>query len=298
MNTRPDVDVVVTAFDCTEAALSETVLHILEQSLNNLRVLVVFDGQDGRLAEALARSAMGDPRVVPVPYLAEKVGISGMREAALKVSVAPAVMFVNVLSLLYMHACKSLLLEIEETGADFAVGQVGRCPPRRKKIRYPSVRLFGDRVTIDGVERKPAFLTDGFVENKLFRRGFIDEHQLEFDHALREPDRLFAVEAYLASKRFAVVPWPIVRQTADVSGTKEGRAGLDSFAARLAAERRAMEFLRGEGLGRLAPRLIRRFLRAELAPMLRGFPGSPTSGWPSSSGSRVTTSTVFRGRWF
>ena len=143
---------------------------------------------------------------MPVPYLSDEVGLSGMREAALNVSVAPAVMFVNVLSLLYMHACKSLLLEIEETGADFAVGQVGRCPPRRKKIRYPSARLFGDRMTIDGVERTPAFLTDGFVENKLFRRDFINEHQLAFDRALREPDRLFAIEAYLASKRVAVVP--------------------------------------------------------------------------------------------
>ena len=124
---------------------------------------------------------------MPVPYLSDEVGLSGMREAALNVSVAPAVMFVNVLSLLYMHACKSLLLEIEETGADFAVGQVGRCPPRRKKIRYPSARLFCDRMTIDGVERKPAFLTDGFVENKLFRRDFITEHQLAFDRALRDP---------------------------------------------------------------------------------------------------------------
>ena len=39
-----------------------------------------------------------------------------------------------------------------------------------------------------------------------------------------------------------------------------------------------MAFLRGEGLGRLEPRLIRRFLRAELAPMLRRLPGSPASG--------------------
>ncbi|WP_371780805.1 CDP-glycerol glycerophosphotransferase family protein [Streptosporangium subroseum] len=272
MNTRPDVDVVVTAFDCTETALVETVRHVLDQSLNNLRVLAAFDGEDGRLAEALARLAGEDPRVVPVPYLSNEVGLSGMREAALKVSVAPAVMFVNVLSLLYMHACKSLLLEIEETGADFAVGQVGRCPPRRKKIRYPSARLFCDRMTIDGVERKPAFLTDGFVENKLFRRDFINEHQLAFDRALRDPDRLFAIEAYLASKRVAVVPWPVVRQTAEIAGTKTGRNGLDAFAARLAAERRAMAFLRGEGLGRLEPRLIRRFLRAELAPMLRRLP--------------------------
>lgn len=57
MNTRPDVDVVVTAFDCTETALVETVRHVLDQSLNNLRVLAAFDGEDGRLAEALARLA-------------------------------------------------------------------------------------------------------------------------------------------------------------------------------------------------------------------------------------------------
>ena len=102
------------------------------------------------------------------------------------------------------HACKSLLTEIERTGADFVSGQISRLYESSGRLEpyYPT--LFARRRVVAGIGEEPELFLDSFTTNKLYDVRFLQGRRaaLPRGHPLRGPPlRRRAVRAWPAGSR-------------------------------------------------------------------------------------------------
>ncbi|MFF0307320.1 CDP-glycerol glycerophosphotransferase family protein [Streptosporangium sp. NPDC004379] len=262
---------------CDDAArLPRAVRSVLDQSLRNLEVVIVDDAStDGtdRVARELQRE---DPRVRYLRRDVNSGGCGAPRNQGTAAARAPFVMFLDSDDRLTRHACKSMLLEAERTGADFVTGQISRLYEASGRTRpyYPD--LFARRRTVEGIAREPEMFLDSFSTNKLYRAELL--RRLPFREDLHYEDHVFSAELYCAARRFAVVPW-VVYLWHRVPAGGPGRPSIslritdmDNVRHRVRAARLSDDVLRGNGLDDLVPDRRRRFLRQDLRVYLDPLP--------------------------
>ncbi|GIH27788.1 hypothetical protein Aph01nite_60980 [Acrocarpospora phusangensis] len=238
---------------------------MLGQTLRNLEVIVVDDA-----------SADGTERVVRrlpgVRYLRRERNSGGCgapRNDGIDAARAPFIMFLDSDDELPRHACKSLLTEIERTGADFVAGQISRVyePGGKSERYYPS--LFTPRRVVDGIRAEPELFQDGFATNKMYRVDFLRRHQLRFREDLHHEDHVFTADLYAAAERFAIVPWVVYhwRRAGSLNLREPANARR-----RVAAAGAADEILRRHGMADLVAARQLRFVRQDLRVYLNGLP--------------------------
>ncbi|WP_433222692.1 CDP-glycerol glycerophosphotransferase family protein [Microtetraspora malaysiensis] len=270
MAVRPDVTVVVIAYnDATR--LPRAVGSLLRQSLHNLEIVVVDDGS----TDDTARVVRDMPGVRYVRRGTNSGGCGAPRNAGMDAARAPYVMFLDSDDELPRHACKSLLTEIERTGADFVTGQISRLFERSGSMSpyYPS--LFRRRRVVPGIAADPAMFLDGFSTNKLYRLDFLREHGLRFREDLFYEDHVFTAELYRASRRFAVVPWPVYlwhRSDGGDPSISLRLGAVENIRHRVAAAEAADRVLRQGGLPELVPKRQHRFIVQDLRVYLNALP--------------------------
>lgn len=270
----PDCSVVVITYN-DAARLPRAVRSVLGQSLRNVEVVVVDDaGTDGteRVVRRLQRE---DPRV---RYLRREVNSGGCgapRNDGVAAARAPYVMFLDSDDELTRHACKSMLLEAERTGADFVTGQISRFYDRSGKTRRYYPELFTRRRTVEGIAREPEMFLDSFSTNKLYRAEML--RRLPFREDLHYEDHVFTTELYCAARRFAVVPWVVyLWHRAEESESRLSISlnigEMDNVRQRIRAARLSDDILRENGFGHLVTARQRRFVRQDLRVYLNPLP--------------------------
>ncbi|MGA4540821.1 bifunctional glycosyltransferase/CDP-glycerol:glycerophosphate glycerophosphotransferase [Uniformispora flossi] len=249
----PDVSVTIIAYNDAER-LPRAVESVCNQTLRNVEVIIADDcstDDTEQVARALARK---DPRVRYERLARNSGGCSAPRNRGIAVSRAPYLMFLDSDDALPRHACKSMLLAIEETGADFVTGEVERIYENSKRapgLWYP--HLFTTRATYDGIAENPEMFFDHLSTNKIYRRDFIEKHALRFPEGIHYEDQLFSAQAFTLAERFAVVPWVIYSwylsdDTANLS-ISNSRHKMKNVADRLKVARMVDEFLADESVG-------------------------------------------------
>jgi CDP-glycerol glycerophosphotransferase len=275
-HTVPDVCVTIIVYNDAER-LPRAVRSVLGQSLRNLEVIIADDcSTDGtqRVAEQLAAS---DSRVRYVRLPENSGGCSAPRNAGIRASRAPYLMFLDSDDELPYHACKSMLLAIEATGADFVTGEVERLYEEtgRTGLWYPD--LFTERRTFDGLRECPQMLFDHLSTNKIYTREFIDTHALTFPEGMHYEDQLFSARAYCLAKRFAVVPWVMYRwrfvDDPDNQSISNSRHRIENVADRVKAARLVDAFMAESGNADLKPDKDYKFLKHDFRLYLGDLPG-------------------------
>ncbi|MFI6506670.1 CDP-glycerol glycerophosphotransferase family protein [Streptosporangium sp. NPDC050855] len=266
--------VVITYNDATR--LPRAVRSVLRQSLRGVEVIIVDDAStDGTepVARALQRE---DPRV---RYLRTEVNSGGCgtpRNRGVASARAPYVMFLDSDDELTRHACKSLLLEIERTGADFVTGQISRLYERTGKTARYYPALFARRRTVEGIAQEPEMFLDSFSTNKLYRAELL--RQVPFPEDIHYEDHVFSTALYCAARRFAVVPWVVyLWHRAAAGGETRPSISLSltemaNVRSRIQAARMSDDILRENGLGHLVHERQRRFVRQDLRVYLNPLP--------------------------
>ncbi|MGW4663887.1 bifunctional glycosyltransferase/CDP-glycerol:glycerophosphate glycerophosphotransferase [Streptosporangium sandarakinum] len=271
----PDCSVVV--ITCDDAArLPRAVGSVLGQSLRNIEVIIVDDAStDGteRVARELQRA---DARVRYLRRDVNSGGCGAPRNQGVAAARARHVVFLDSDDRLTRHACKSMLLEAERTGADFVTGQISRLYEASGRTRPYYPHLFARRRTVEGIAREPEMFLDSFSTNKLYRAELL--RRLPFREDLHYEDHVFSAELYCAARRFAVVPW-VVYLWHRVPTGDPGKPSIslrvtdmDNVRHRVRAARLSDDVLRGNGLGDLVPDRRRRFLRQDLRVYLDPLP--------------------------
>ncbi|MHA7961640.1 bifunctional glycosyltransferase/CDP-glycerol:glycerophosphate glycerophosphotransferase [Streptomyces sp. L500] len=272
----PEVSVVVIVHN-DAGRLPRAVRSVLGQSLRHLEAIVVDDCSTDDTPRVARELAAGDPRVRLLRLPVNSGGCGAPRNAGLAAARAPYVMFLDSDDELPYHACKTLLLTAEETGADLVTGEVTRIfeESGTTALWYPE--LFGDARLVAGLRAAPEYLLDHLSTNKLYRAAFLARHGLRFPEDLHYEDQLFTAQALTLARSFAVVPWPVYtwRLAGDPAtgpSISSSRHKLRNVADRVAVARRVDAFLEESGHADLRPAKDAKFLRHDLRLHLGDLP--------------------------
>ncbi|WP_248965904.1 bifunctional glycosyltransferase/CDP-glycerol:glycerophosphate glycerophosphotransferase [Sphaerisporangium perillae] len=272
---QPDVSVVLITFN-DSARLPRAIASVLNQSLRNLELIVVDDASTDDTADVMAR--FGDPRVRYIRRETNSGHCGAPRNAGLDAAQAPHVMFLDSDDELTRHACKSLLAEVERTGADFVTGQISRLfeATGRTQRYYPS--LFRPRRVVEGIRAEPRLFLDGFATNKLYRTAFLRENGLRFAENIHYEDHVFTAALYCAARRFAVVPWVVYlwRRAVEPTSISLSLTGMDNIRHRVRAAQIGDAILRDNGCSDLVAHRQQRFLTQDLRVYLNRLPHHTT----------------------
>lgn len=262
---NPNVAVIVICYN-DAARLPRAVASATAQSLANLEVIIVDDYSTDDTAEVAARLAAKDGRVRYHRLPANSGGCSAPRNAGIELARAPYVMFLDSDDELPRDACRSLARVLDETGADFVSGRVERYYAFENSTRWWYQNLFQERRVIEGIRAAPEYLFDHLSTNKMYRRDFIERHQLRFPLGVHWEDQLWSAQAYCLAERFAVVPWPAYKwwhagQGTSISSSTQSLTGLVD---RITVARLVDDFLVRSGNGDLRVDKDFKFLRHDL----------------------------------
>ncbi|GHC69851.1 bifunctional glycosyltransferase/CDP-glycerol:glycerophosphate glycerophosphotransferase [Streptomyces cinnamoneus] len=272
----PDVSVVVIVHNDAER-LPRAVRSVLGQSLRRLDVVVVDDcSADGSYGVARTLAA-ADPRVRCLRLPVNSGGCGAPRNAGLDAARSPYVMFLDSDDELPYHACKSLLLAAEESGADFVTGEVTRLfeETGTAGLWYPE--LFTDARLVEGIHSAPEYFLDHLSTNKIYRADFLARHDLRFPEHLHYEDQLFSARAFTLARAFAVVPWPVYTwhlagDPAAGPSISSSRHKIQNVRDRITVAGLIDAFLEESGNAGLRPAKDAKFLRHDLRLYLGDLP--------------------------
>ncbi|SNT04006.1 CDP-glycerol glycerophosphotransferase [Streptosporangium subroseum] len=259
-----------------DARLPRAVRSVLGQSLRNLEVVIVDDASTDDTERVAGELQREDHRIRYLRRDVNSGGCGAPRNDGVEAARAPYIMFLDSDDELPRHACKSMVLEIERTDADFVTGQISRLYEWNGKTRAYYPELFARRRTVEGISEAPEMFLDSFSTNKLYRAELI--RRLPFREDLYYEDHVFTAELYCAARRFAVVPWVVYLWHRAV---EEGDSRLsislsiremDNVRQRIRAARLSDAILRDNGLAHLVPERQRRFVRQDLRVYLNPLP--------------------------
>lgn len=269
----PDCTVVVITYNDARR-LPRAVRSVLGQTLRDLEVIISDDASTDDTPRVAAELAASDPRVRYLRREHNSGGCGAPRNDGLDAAAAPYVMFLDSDDELPRHACKSLLAEIERTGAEFVSGQISRLYEWNGRLHpyYPS--LFARRRVVGGIREEPALFLDSFSTNKLYDVRFLRETGVRFPEEIHYEDHVFAAGLYAHARRFAIVPWVVYHWHRERGGSSISLSikDMENVRHRVIAARRSDDVLRRHGLAGLVPDRQYRFLRQDLRVYLNPLP--------------------------
>lgn len=263
MPAAPEVSVVVITYNDAKN-LPRAVRSVLRQSLRNVEVIVSDDcsrDDTPRVAQALVAA---DPRVRYTRLERNSGGCGVPRNEGLRHARAPFVMFLDSDDELERHACYNLLRMAVEEKCDVVSGLCRRYHVESDSWTSWYKELYQERRVIEDLEGEPRFLFDSISTNKLYRRSFLDEHDLAFPERVKYEDLQFTARLYALVGRFGVIPetvyhWRIYHEDVRRTITHE-RSTPANLADRLHAIDVARGILVEHGKPVLLQSLTRKFL--------------------------------------
>lgn len=274
---RPTVEVSVVVIGYNDRAnLPRAIKSVQAQTLRHLEIIVVDDASTDGSAEVAEQIAEKDARIRVVRLPTNSGGCSAPRNAGLGLARAPYVMFLDSDDVYDRHACKLLLLTAERTGADLVSGQVQRVHVSKSKETGWVRRLYTKRAYYDSIRDNPEQFFDPLSTNKLYRRDFLDRHNIRFPVGVHYEDSLFSTMAYCHAEGIAIVPnivyrWHVVQEGEELSITQR-RFEIQNFRDRVAVHRMMDQFLHDNGFDDLKVFKDFKFVRHDLRLYLSDLP--------------------------
>jgi glycosyltransferase involved in cell wall biosynthesis len=270
--------VVVIAYDDADH-LPAAVASALAQGEIVGEVVVVDDAstdETPRVADALAV----DPRVRVIHRTVNSGGCGTPRNDGILAARGEWVLFLDSDDVLPEGAVTALVRAARADNADVVAGlAVRRELPEGREVPWQP-QLFTERSTHEGIAERLETLWDTLCVNKLYRRAFLDLHDIRFpDGAAHYEDFPFTARVYAAEPRLSVIPdtvyvWQVRRGAANPSISLR-RAGIGNWLDRIEAHRAAVDILRTAGHAESAEAAQAKFLGHDLALYLRELPVRP-----------------------
>ncbi|MQA93830.1 MAG: glycosyltransferase [Streptosporangiales bacterium] len=221
------------------------------QSLTDLEVVMVDDGStdnSGLIAEAYTRR---DPRFRLIRQA--NAGLGAARNTGTRYATGTYLAFADSDDVVPEHAYELLAGRLDETGSDFATGNVRllgsdgltQSPMHRKPLGRTRLRTH--------VTRDRLLLYDRLAPNKVFRRSFWDRHRLAFPEGVLYEDIPVTIPAHFLARSVDVVDRPVYywRQRVGANGAARSitqrRTEPQAVRDRIGAVTRVSRFLATRG---------------------------------------------------
>ena len=242
------ISVVVPVYNV--AAYLETCLEsIAQQTMTDLEVVMVEDGSTDESPQIAERFAARDPRFRLVRQA--NAGLGAARNTGAAHATGEFIAFADSDDVVPPHAYELLLGALDETGSDFASGNVRRLTSLGTSKAGFLARAFERTRLRTHITRFPALLADRTAWNKLFRRSFWDGQGLRFPVGVYYEDTPVTLPAHYLAKSVDVIGETVylwrMREGADLSITQR-RTETKTLRDRVAAVDYVSRFLAEQGL--------------------------------------------------
>ena len=198
---------VIVPFWGVESYFRACLTSIRNQTQTDFEVICVDDGSmDGSRAIAEEFVAL-DQRFRLVTQ--ENQGLGVARNTGARHAAGRYLMFVDSDDLVAPRALQQLVGSLEESGSDFAAGNVWRWSAvRGMENAWSHAEPFAERLQRTHIREVPLLMRDRMVWNKVWRRDFWDEHQYQFP-AIRFEDFPITLLAHLQATAVDTLPDPM-----------------------------------------------------------------------------------------
>jgi CDP-glycerol glycerophosphotransferase len=230
------ISVVVPIYN-VEDYLASCLRSVEAQTYGDLEVVMVDDGSTDGSADIAAGFARRDPRFRLVSQ--ENGGLSRARNTGIDAARGELLAFLDSDDVLPADAYERLVGALDETGSDFATGNVHRLDGSDTRQAAFLARTFARTRLRTHVMRFRPLLADRTAWNKLFRRTFWDRHGFRFPEGRIHEDIPVTIPAHFSAASVDVIAepvyyWRVRHSGGDLSITQrrlEKRALLDRLAA-------------------------------------------------------------------
>jgi glycosyltransferase involved in cell wall biosynthesis len=274
----PRLSVVVPVYN-VERYLAECLDGIVEQSYDDLEVVLVDDGstdRSGEIAESYARRH----RRVRLVRTANQ-GLGAARNTGVRHARGELLAFADSDDLVLPDAYAAMVAMLDESGSDFVVGSMQR-NFKRGTVLPPRQHVLHERrrvgITADDF---PEILGDVFAWNKVFRRDFWERVPMSFPERIRYEDQPALTLAYLSARAFDVLRKPVYvwRIRDDRSSLTQGPGEVADLRDRLATKRDSLDTVRRLGSAEVLRTFYNDALAMDFPVRFRHIPGCDDEFW-------------------
>jgi glycosyltransferase involved in cell wall biosynthesis len=187
--------------------LAECLDSVAGQTYADLEVVLVDDGSTDDSAEIAARFCRDDVRFRLLRQANR--GLGAARNAGIGLAGGDYLTFVDSDDVLPPYALEVLVGSLEQTGSDFASGNVALLTSRglrQSPLHRGTHRVTRLRATLASQRN---LVYDRLACNKVFRRSFWDRHGLRFPEGVRYEDIPLTIPAYALAKSVDVIDLPV-----------------------------------------------------------------------------------------
>ena len=266
MSDEPLVSVVLIGFNDV-GRIGRALESIRRQTLRSIEIIVVDDAStDGTAEFGRVRCRLTTRGFASSHVRITRGGCSAPRNDGLRMARAPWVMFCDSDDEYDLHACATLLRAAEDWNADVVCGTAIRHDVARDRDKRWRPELHAADRLISSLEQEPELLYDTISVNKIYRRSFLQEHNIQFPDGLLFEDQVFTLQCFLSAARIGVIQaavyiWNVDRKAEDASIT-QGRMQMRNVLDRVEINRR-MDILLRDSSDELRLAKSVKFLRHE-----------------------------------
>ncbi|MGW5255053.1 glycosyltransferase family 2 protein [Streptomyces sp. NPDC004012] len=206
----PDVTITVIVYNDAER-LPRAVASLLRQTYTNIEVIISDDHSTDDTPSVARRLEAQDERVRYLRLPENSGGCSAPRNRAIDIARAPFLMFLDSDDELPEDAVELLLNAHRERDIDFAMGAVERIRVDTGQRSAWMPHLVAERRTVEGIESEPGLLFEHLSTSKMYRREFLDRHDLRFPEGIHYEDQLFSAQSYCLARAFTIIPQTVYR---------------------------------------------------------------------------------------
>src|SRR3954471_14731755 len=243
----PRISVVVPVYN-VEPYLAECLESLAGQTVKDLEVIMVDDGSKDSSAEIAQEFADRDERFHLIQQ--PNGGLGNARNTGIKHAKGEFLAFVDSDDYLAPNAYELLIKALDETGSDFATGNVLRLQSiGAKQVHFLRQAFNKTRLATHVSEYRP-LIADRVAWNKLFRRSFWDAQGRTFPEGVLNEDIPVILPAHFAAKSVDVISDPIyywrIREGEELSITQR-RLEPKALHDRMAALEKVVDWLDQHG---------------------------------------------------
>ena len=222
-NTTPIVSVIIPVYN-TELFLRECLDSIINQTLKEIEIICINDGSTDNSIAILEEYKSRDDRIIVLTQ--ENKGAGAARNAGLNIAHGEYLAVLDsddlyniaMLEKMYKYAYKvqaDIILCLSEAfdNSSMNAWNISCSAIEMQKS------VFSYKDTLSANQNFDFFF--GWAWDKLFRRSFIDQHQLRFQEISHSNDGYFVIIAMYAAKRISILREPLVKHRVNREGSIE-----------------------------------------------------------------------------
>lgn len=236
------------------------------QSFSDFEVILVDDGSADSTFDLAASFCSRDNRFRIVRQ--ENQGLGPARNTGVRQAQGEYLTFVDSDDLVPRHAYELMIRSLEESGSDFAAGDARRFNELGVRDSYVHKLPFAKERIGTSVREFPPLALDRMAWNKVYRRSFWDDHNLEFPAIMYE-DYPVTIKSHVRAKSVDLLSSPVYywreREGGELSITQR-KWEMANLRDRVVSAEMVLDFL-AEEAPELLPVVEEHFLHIDISAL-------------------------------